>query len=80
MANFRISPFKTAEFEKEEDRAILALHFSLLYLYVICIILGRQWECVLPLDVSQKVQSVLEDLRKVSSVTDRGVWTVGKKI
>lgn len=39
MANFDASPFKTTKRDKEEDRAILALHFSLAYLHGICIIL-----------------------------------------
>jgi hypothetical protein len=40
MANYYSSPFRTAKRDKEEDRGILALHFSLVYVYEICIILG----------------------------------------
>ena len=76
-ANFDASPFKTAKRDKEEDRGILALHFTLVYIYEICIVLGRQWSCDLPASVNQTIQTLLGDLQGVSSVTERGVWTVG---
>jgi hypothetical protein len=76
MANFDASPFKTAKRDKEEDRGILALHFALVYILEICIVLGRQWECTLSPNVNQTVQALLEDLRNISSVRERGVWAV----
>lgn len=77
MANYDASPFKTAQRDKEEDRAVLALHFSLVYIFEICIIIGRQWDSALLPEVNQTIQRLLEDLRKIALVTERGVWTVG---
>ena len=76
MANYYSSPFRTAKRDKEEDRGILALHFSLVYVYEICIILGRQWDCALPANVDQVIQKLLADLRSASSVQEVGVWAV----
>jgi len=75
MANFDASPFRTSKSDKEEDRAILALHFSLLYVYATCIILGRHWECTLSEGVNDEVQTLLAELRAVPSVNERGLWT-----
>jgi Family of unknown function (DUF5677) len=77
MANYYASPFRTAKRDKEEDRGILALHFSLVYVYETCILLGRQWDCALPTNVDQIIQTLLADLRNASSVQERGVWAVG---
>ena len=77
MPNCETSPFKTAKRDNEEHRGILALHFSLVYIYEICIILGRQWERDLPLNVNQTIQTLLGNLRSAASVTDCGVWDVG---
>jgi len=74
---FDASPFRTAKRDTEEDRAILALHFSLAYLFELCIILGRHFECALPDPVNQTIKTLLEDLRAFKSVS-HGLWAVGR--
>jgi hypothetical protein len=74
---FDASPFRTAKRDTEEDRAILALHFSLAYLFELCIILGRHFDCGLPDHVHQTIRTLLEDLRAFKSVS-HGLWMVGR--
>jgi hypothetical protein len=73
LANFEALPFKTAKRDKEEDRGILALHFSLVYIYEICIVIGRQWERDLLPSVNKHMQFLLADLRNAASVCRHGV-------
>ena len=75
--NFIASPFKTARWDLEEQRGFLALHFMIVYLYEICIILGRQWDRVLVSKVHDTIQSLLTDLRAAASPGDTSVWSVG---
>ena len=77
--NFYASPFRTAKRDIEEQRGFLALHFSLVYLYEICIILGRQWDREFLPGVNATVQKLLDDLRTAASPDDPSVWSVGKK-
>jgi hypothetical protein len=77
MTNFDASPFRTAKRDKEEDRGVLALHFSLVYIYEVCIILGRQWGVELRQEVNETVQALLADLRSCASVSQGGIWLVG---
>ncbi len=73
MANFYASPFRTAKRDKEEDRGILALHFSLVYAYEVCIIVGRQWQRELLPEVQKNIQELLGDLRSATAVREQGV-------
>ncbi len=77
MPNFYASPFRCAKRDREEFRGILALHYALQYSYAICIILGRQWDLSVSPKLDAEVRSVLNNLRKVPSVANRGVWCVG---
>jgi hypothetical protein len=79
MTHFDASPFKTAKRDNEEDRGILALHFSLVYIYEICIILGRQWERELHASLNEDIGALLADLRSANSVRQRGEWVTGNR-
>jgi hypothetical protein len=80
MPNFDSSPFKTAKRDKEENRGILALHFSLVYITEICMIVGRQWEIELIPSVNETIQALLRDLRETESVRQHGEWVVGSQL
>lgn len=79
MPNFAASPFRTAKRDMEEDRGFLALHFSLVYAFMTCIILGRQWSVELRKEVHETIQALLAELRVVASPTGDWVVGVGKK-
>jgi uncharacterized protein DUF5677 len=75
--NFIASPFKTAKRDKEEGKGFLALHFSLVYIWEVCIILGRQWDSVFVPSVNETIQKLLTDLRAATSPGDPSVWSAG---
>ena len=81
IPNFSASPFTTAKRDKEEYIGFLALHYSLVYCYEACLILGRQWDSGFVPSVSETIQSLLADLRAATSQGDPSVWAVatGKK-
>lgn len=74
MPNFSAPPFRIVNRDKEGDRGFLALHFSLVYAVMTCIILGRQ-NVELSKDVQETIQNPLMELRAVASPT--GEWVVG---
>jgi hypothetical protein len=75
MPNFSASPFTIQEGDVETDKGFLALHFSLLYSYQVCLLLGRNWDVVIPQDVTDKIEALLFDLRANTSPT--AMWIVG---
>ena len=79
MPNYAASPFRTAKWDREEDRGFLALHFSLVYAFMSCIILGRNWDRALPPELHDSVQALLKELRVATSPTAEWVVGVNKK-
>jgi hypothetical protein len=75
MPNFLASPFTTQKKDVEGDKGFLALHYSLLYSFETCLLMGRHWEVAFQGTLLEKIGTLLSDLRANTSPT--AVWVVG---
>jgi hypothetical protein len=76
MPNYSASPFTTQKADVETDKGFLALHFSLLYIYQTCLLLGRNWGVGIQKEITDKIEALLFDLRVNTSPT--AAWIIGR--
>jgi hypothetical protein len=73
--NFSASPYIPPMRDQETDRGFLALHFSLAYARLVCLLLSRHWDRVINKEIMDKIDTILSDLRDEASPT--AVWRFG---
>jgi hypothetical protein len=73
--NFSASPYAPPMDDQETDKGFLAMHFSLAYARLVCLLLGRHWDRPINNEITEKIEALLSDLRAEALPT--AVWRFG---